>query len=84
MLSRISHQDIFFRERLRLRQEAMKLQKAQTTAVASLSANSVHGSGGSVPTPSKPLQTETQDNGKDKSAELKQGDEVMAFEEFDD
>jgi hypothetical protein len=59
----------------------MKLQKAQTTAVASLSANSDHGT---VPTPSKPLLTETQDTGKDKGAALKQGDEVMAFEEFDD
>ena len=60
------------------------MQKAQTTAVASLNANSDHGSGSSVPTRSKPLQTETQDKGKDKGAEHKQGDEVMAFEEFDD
>ena len=63
----------------------MKLQKAQNTAVAPLSASS--SDHGSVSAASKTPQTDTQqdkDKGKEKGAAPKQGDEVMEFEEFDD
>ena len=70
----------------------MKLQKAQTSAAAPLGSSSDHGGGGggggsgSGTASSSSMRTETQDKdtSKAKGAGVKQGDEVMEFEEFDD
>ena len=73
----------------------MKLQKAQTSAPAPLGSSSDHGGGGgggggngggSGSASSSSMRTETQDKdtSKAKGAGVKQGDEVMEFEEFDD